>query len=209
MRDHHLRQLSRLPAPITVCMVHLRAVGTHLRSGRPVFQNDPRMLSRQKLIFLRFLSGAEHWRPQYTPRQAVCKLSARRAAEETLERLRSHANDAKAASYQRYFKEPVNYYGLDTESARDITKDLFDRVQESWTIEDAVRFCKAMVEDPPNERALRHRASARDLGCRGRVPRPGNGRTADRHQGRHRSHPAPNINRQRRLELEPCLNTQS
>jgi 3-methyladenine DNA glycosylase AlkD len=79
------------------------------------------------------------------------KLSARRASEETQQYLRSHANAEKAASYQRYFKEPVNYYGLGTESARDITKDLFDRVQESWAIEDAVRFCKAMVKDPHME----------------------------------------------------------
>ncbi|MFQ5599489.1 MAG: DNA alkylation repair protein [Candidatus Krumholzibacteriia bacterium] len=75
------------------------------------------------------------------------KLVPRRAAEETLELLRSHANDAKAASYQRYFKEPVDYFGLDNETARDIKRELLERVRGSWTIKDAVRFCKAMVED--------------------------------------------------------------
>lgn len=79
------------------------------------------------------------------------KLAPRRAAEETLERLRSRANAAKAASYQRYFKEPVNYFGLDTESSRSIQRELLERVRQDWTIEGAVRFCKAMIKDPHME----------------------------------------------------------
>lgn len=79
------------------------------------------------------------------------KLAPRRAAKETLKRLQSHANAAKAASYQRFFKEPVNYFGLDKQTAGDIKQELFERIQESWTIEDAVRFCNVMLEDPHME----------------------------------------------------------
>ena len=79
------------------------------------------------------------------------KLSPGQAAEETLERLRASANAARAASYQRYFKEPVNYFGLDTQGARQIKQDLLAQVKGSWTIQDAVRFCKAMVRDPHME----------------------------------------------------------
>lgn len=79
------------------------------------------------------------------------KLSARRAAEETLELLRGQANATRAASYQRYFKEPVDYFGLDTKSARRVQRNLLDRVGEDWTIRDAVRFCNAMLRDPHME----------------------------------------------------------
>ena len=79
------------------------------------------------------------------------KLSPRRAAEETLALLRSQANAKRAASYQRYFKEPVDYFGLDTQGARQIKLGLLDRVEASWTIRDAVRFCDAMIRDPHME----------------------------------------------------------
>jgi len=79
------------------------------------------------------------------------KLSPRQAAEETLELLRSSANEARATSYQRYFKEPVDYFGLDAKGARQIKEDLLGRVEGSWTFADAVRFCNAMVRDPHME----------------------------------------------------------
>lgn len=79
------------------------------------------------------------------------KLSPRQAASETLQLLRTHANATRAASYQRYFKEPVNYFGLDNETAQRIKGDLFDRVKATWGIHDAVRYCNAMVRDPHME----------------------------------------------------------
>jgi 3-methyladenine DNA glycosylase AlkD len=78
-------------------------------------------------------------------------LKPDQVAEEMLELLRSHADEAKAASYQRFFKEPVNYFGLDNKGMKQIKQDLFDRVRESWTIAEAVAFCHAMVEDPHME----------------------------------------------------------
>jgi 3-methyladenine DNA glycosylase AlkD len=82
---------------------------------------------------------------------AQSKLGPREAAEETLKLLRTNANKTRAASYQRYFKEPVDYFGLDTKSARRIKDDLIARIKGSWTIADAVKFCNAMVEDPHME----------------------------------------------------------
>lgn len=79
------------------------------------------------------------------------KLSPRQAAEDTLELLRGRANEAKAASYQRYFKEPVNFFGLGTQGSRQIKQDLLARIDGSWTIQDAARFCNAMVRDPHME----------------------------------------------------------
>jgi len=82
-----------------------------------------------------------------TPR----KLSPRRAAEETLVRLRAGADTARAASYQKWFKDPVNYFGLDNQGVKQIKQDLLDRIKGSWTVQDAVIFCKAMVRDPHME----------------------------------------------------------
>ncbi len=79
------------------------------------------------------------------------KLSPSQAAEETLKLLRQKANKAKAASYQRYFKESVNYFGLGAQGIRQIKQDLIAQIEESWTIEDAVRFCRAMIRDPHME----------------------------------------------------------
>ncbi len=79
------------------------------------------------------------------------KLSPRQAAKETLAFLQANANAARAASYQRFFKEPVAYYGLGTQESRQVKLDLLASVEGRWTIQDAVRFCKAMVRDPHME----------------------------------------------------------
>jgi 3-methyladenine DNA glycosylase AlkD len=49
---------------------------------------------------------------------------------------------------ERYFKEPVELYGLDTPTSRRLPRDLLKRVKGSWTLCDAVAFCRAMVRDP-------------------------------------------------------------
>jgi len=78
-------------------------------------------------------------------------LSPRQAAEEMLEYLKSHANETRAASYQRYFKEPVDYLGVGKEKFEDIQQNLLHRVEGAWTIKEAVQFCKLMVKDPHME----------------------------------------------------------
>jgi 3-methyladenine DNA glycosylase AlkD len=79
------------------------------------------------------------------------KLSPHQVAAETLTLLRSHANAKRAASYQRYFKEPVHYFGLDNATSQKVKGDVYDRVRGSWSIQDAVRYCDAMVRDPHME----------------------------------------------------------
>ena len=63
----------------------------------------------------------------------------------------ARADAGRAASYQRYFKEPVDYLGLDREGSEGVRRELLERVGESWTIVDAVRFCDAMLRDPHME----------------------------------------------------------
>ena len=78
-------------------------------------------------------------------------LSPRQAAIESLDFLVNHADKTRAASYQRYFKEPVHYLGVGKEKMVEVHKDLLDRVEGVWTIKEAVRFCDLMVKDPHME----------------------------------------------------------
>jgi len=75
------------------------------------------------------------------------KLTASQGAREVLQRLHAGADPVKAASYQRYFKEPVAYLGLDKQGMEMIKQDFHEQIEGSWTIKDAVSFCKAMVRD--------------------------------------------------------------
>lgn len=68
-------------------------------------------------------------------------------AREALSFLREHANADKAASYQRYFKEPVDYFGVDYKEMKGYQAELIVRVRDSWSPADAVAFCQAMVKD--------------------------------------------------------------
>jgi 3-methyladenine DNA glycosylase AlkD len=65
-----------------------------------------------------------------------------------IRQLRQRADPGRAASSQRYFKEPVQLYGLDTPTCRSMTRDLLRRVKGSWTLREAVAFCRTMVRDP-------------------------------------------------------------
>ncbi len=82
------------------------------------------------------------------PKKPPEKLSPRRAADEVLAELKRRADPKRAASAQRYFKEPVEVYGLDAPSSRALVKELLARVKGSWTLREAVVFCNAMVRDP-------------------------------------------------------------
>lgn len=76
------------------------------------------------------------------------KPDPRRAALEMLELLRGNADAVKAASFQRYFKEPVSVFGVPTPIMKGIKSDLLGEVGKVWTIGDAVRFCEEMIRDP-------------------------------------------------------------
>ena len=70
------------------------------------------------------------------------------AALEAIDFIRDHADEERAAGVQRYFKEPVQAYGLTTPVIREWTKAFVRERKDEWTVEDAVEFCDAMLEDP-------------------------------------------------------------
>jgi 3-methyladenine DNA glycosylase AlkD len=76
------------------------------------------------------------------------QLTPRRAAQDVIAELKRRADPKKAASYQRYFKEKVAFYGLDTPTSKVLIKDMVARAKRSWTQREAVTFCNTMVRDP-------------------------------------------------------------
>ena len=66
-------------------------------------------------------------------------ITPREAALEALTYFRSRADESKAAKLQRYFKEPVDYYGVDYGHFKEWKADFHSRLREHWTIDDAVR----------------------------------------------------------------------
>ncbi len=69
------------------------------------------------------------------------------AAEEAIAYFQGQANEEKAAKLQRYFKEPVNYYGVDYGPYKEWKAAFLDGLRTQWTTDDAVRFCEIVLED--------------------------------------------------------------
>lgn len=74
-------------------------------------------------------------------------LTPQDAAREALAYLRRHADAARAQQLQRYFKEPVDYYGVDYAAFKEWKANFDARLAAHWTIREAVEFCELMLED--------------------------------------------------------------
>ena len=77
--------------------------------------------------------------PKPKPREMAAKL---------LTLLQRHADPKKAASYQRYFKEPVEFLGIDSPTSKQIQRDLHDEIGDTWTLRDAIAFCNVLMCEP-------------------------------------------------------------
>ena len=64
------------------------------------------------------------------------KLSPKRAAEETLALFEENADAKRAASYQRFFKEPVDWFGVENK--------LVQQIQKVETQERMIKFLEKM-----------------------------------------------------------------
>ncbi|MGM0668219.1 MAG: DNA alkylation repair protein [Gemmatimonadota bacterium] len=72
----------------------------------------------------------------------------KRAAREALAFMRANADEARAASFQRYFKEPVEVYGVEYAALKARRKEVAARVRGIWTLNDALLYCEEMLKDP-------------------------------------------------------------
>lgn len=73
------------------------------------------------------------------------------AAREALAYFESHADEGRAAGLQRYFKEPVNSFGIEYRPFKEWKAEFLKRLAGHWTLRDAVEFCDTMIEDPHME----------------------------------------------------------
>jgi 3-methyladenine DNA glycosylase AlkD len=62
--------------------------------------------------------------------------------------MRANADETRAASFQRYFKEPVEVYGVDHATLKARRKEVAAQVRGTWTLSDALVYCEEMIQDP-------------------------------------------------------------
>jgi len=74
--------------------------------------------------------------------------SPKEAAEEAIAFMKDGADEARAASFQKYFKEPVEAYGVEYAALKARRKEVAARVRDAWTLEDALVYCEEMLKDP-------------------------------------------------------------
>lgn len=74
-------------------------------------------------------------------------LTPETAAEEALTYFRTHADGANAAKLQRYFKDPVDCYGVEYSRFKEWKADFHSRIGAAWTLSDAIAFCELLLED--------------------------------------------------------------
>lgn len=74
-------------------------------------------------------------------------ITPKEAAQEALSFFRAEADPERAEKFQRYFKDPVDYYGVDNRPFKEWKADFHARIQEHWKLPDALEFCELMLED--------------------------------------------------------------
>ena len=74
--------------------------------------------------------------------------SPKRAAREAIAFMKAGADEERAASFQRYFKEPVEVYGVENAALKARRKEAAAQVRGTWTLDDALLYCEEMLKDP-------------------------------------------------------------
>ena len=73
--------------------------------------------------------------------------SVRSRVAESVGRLRAVGDPERAQGQRRYFKvyERVRFFGVAAPDVRRIGREVFGEVRKSWTVDDAVAYCDALV----------------------------------------------------------------
>ena len=74
-------------------------------------------------------------------------VSPQAAAAEALSYFQANANPETAEKFQRYFKEPVKYYGVEWGPFKEWKAEFMARLTPTWTLDDALCFCELVLED--------------------------------------------------------------
>lgn len=73
--------------------------------------------------------------------------SPRVAADEALAFLSAHADGHRAAQLQRFFRDPVSYYGVDYGAFKEWKSGFLDRLAARWGLDEAVQLCRILLDD--------------------------------------------------------------
>lgn len=74
--------------------------------------------------------------------------SPKQAAKDAIAFMKAGADEARAASFQRYFKDPVQVYGVEYAALKARQKEVAAQVRGGWTLDDALLYCEEMLKDP-------------------------------------------------------------
>jgi len=74
-------------------------------------------------------------------------VTPKEAAQEAISYFKSHADETRAAGLQRYFKDPVNNYGIEYRPYKEWKAEFLARLTDHWTIREAVEFCDTIGKD--------------------------------------------------------------
>lgn len=74
--------------------------------------------------------------------------SPKEAARDAIAFMKAGADKERASSFQRYFKEPIEVYGVEYAALKEKRKELAAQVQGTWTLDDALLYCEEMLKDP-------------------------------------------------------------
>jgi hypothetical protein len=72
----------------------------------------------------------------------------KKAAKEATAFMKSHSIPERVETLQRYFKEPIQAYGVDYPVFKGWLKESTAQMKRGWTLKDAVEFCDLMAKDP-------------------------------------------------------------
>jgi 3-methyladenine DNA glycosylase AlkD len=71
----------------------------------------------------------------------------KQAAREALAFMKANADETRAESFQRYFKEPVEVYGVEYAAQKARRKEVATQVRGVWTLNDALLYSEEMLKD--------------------------------------------------------------
>lgn len=74
--------------------------------------------------------------------------SPKQAATDAIAFMKAGADAERAASLQRYFKEPVQAYGVEYAALKARRKEVAAQVRGRWRLDDALVYCEEMLKDP-------------------------------------------------------------
>lgn len=73
------------------------------------------------------------------------------AAKIAIKLLNEKRDPFKAEQAQKYFKEPVKVWGLTSPQVREIGREIYQKIKNEWTVDEAIALCDILLPHPYHE----------------------------------------------------------